>query len=179
MQVIRNLFRKNKFQEGDILYLQRQNRKTLIYLTDGRIISTYEPLKNVLTELSSDVFENINKGIVVNHAYITRDVDGYVLLSDGSGFTRRKKPLKNRMNSGSPDVREEIRRRVTRLSDQPFLLAVEDDCDGPARASSRTADGSLVESVTYECEEGYWLRIEFTACEQKVFSTGERKKQDL
>ena len=47
MQVIRNLFRKNRFQEGDIVYLQRHDRKTLICLAEGRVITTYEPLKNV------------------------------------------------------------------------------------------------------------------------------------
>lgn len=170
MQVIRNLFRKNRFQEGDIVYLQRHDRKTLICLADGRVITTYEPLKNVMTELSSDVFENINKGIVINHAFVDRDIDCFVVLTDGSGFSRRKKPLKKVESPEELSPEERLKKDIR------FLVAPGvriEKLDDPATETTRNSewkpDGNLRQTAVFEAEGG-WVQIEFTPVEKRVFS---------
>ncbi len=179
MQVIRNLFRKNRFQEGDIVYLQRHDRKTLICLADGRVITTYEPLKNVMTELSSDVFENINKGIVINHAFVDRDIDGFVVLTDGSGFSRRKKPLKKVESPEELSPEERLKKDIR------FLVApgvriekLDDPATEPTRNSEWKPDGNLRQTAVFEAEGG-WVQIEFTPVEKRVFSgrTENRRKR--
>ncbi len=166
MQVIRNLFRKNRFQEGDIVYLQRHDRKTLICLADGRVITTYEPLKNVMTELSSDVFENINKGIVINHAFVDRDIDGFVV---------RKKVESPEALSPEERLKKDIR----------FLVAPGvriEKLDDPATETTRNSewkpDGNLRQTAVFEAEGG-WVQIEFTPVEKRVFSgrTENRRKR--
>lgn len=179
MQVIRNLFRKNRFQEGDIVYLQRHDRKTLICLADGRVITTYEPLKNVMTELSSDVFENINKGIVINHAFVDRDIDGFVVLTDGSGFSRRKKPLKKVESPEELSPEERLKKDIR------FLVAPGvriEKLDDPATETTRNSewkpDGNRRQTAVFEAEGG-WVQIEFTPVEKRVFSgrTENRRKR--
>lgn len=68
-----------------------------------------------MTELSSDVFENINKGIVINHAFVDRDIDGFVVLTDGSGFSRRKKPLKKVESPEELSPEERLKRTFASL----------------------------------------------------------------
>ena len=170
MQVIRNLFRKNRFQEGDILYLQRQDRRTLIYLADGRIITTYEPLKNVMTELSSDVFESINKGIVINHAFVDRDVDGYVLLRDGSGFARRKKPLKKPEQETADSQKGKLERNLSLISG-PGIRCILADSDRqiPERSSEWTENGTFRETAVFDTPDGIRIQVEFDPSDTRVF----------
>lgn len=178
MQVIRNLFRKNRFQEGDILYLQRHERKTLIHLTDRRVITTYEPLKNVMTELSSDVFESINKGIVVNHAFVDRDVDGYVLLRDGSGFSRRKKPLKKAKSSDELTDEERFEQGIRLLASPSIRVeAMEEAASRGSKQSAWNPDGTFRASTVFEDGNGHWLEVEFSPKEQRVFSPESAWKQ--
>lgn len=86
---IYRFFSKNGFQEADIKYIVRENKKTNIYLLNGRVIETYTPLKTILPSVSQETFQNINKGIAVNTDCVAKVEDGIYLMEDGREFKGR------------------------------------------------------------------------------------------
>ena len=58
-------FQKNDLCPENILYLYRNDRKTVIHLMDGEEVALYAALHSVWSALPEDMFLNISKGIVV------------------------------------------------------------------------------------------------------------------
>ena len=177
METIRNLFRQNHFQEGDILYVQRQGRKTVICLQDGRLVSTYEPMKNVMTELSPEIFESINKGIVVNRTCIDREVDGIVFMSDGADFSRRKKPLHGSERKQNADMARQLVNCLQVMDDLPFSMRLTRDSGRNRRevVASREQDG-LHNTASYEPCPGFWMQVDFAADDSSPLESAEALK---
>ena len=82
-------FQKHMIEAEDILYVLRRNSKTVIHLNDGRFISTYVPLKTIISQLKGLHMLNINKGVYVNEAEIVSIERGRYTMTDGASFQGR------------------------------------------------------------------------------------------
>lgn len=82
---------KMRVRPKDILYFVREDRKTVVYLTDGRRVDTYIPVKYLLSALPKGAFLNITKGVVVSAAEILRIESGTYVMSDGRSFSGRRR----------------------------------------------------------------------------------------
>lgn len=183
MQSVRTLFQNNHFQEGDILYIQRMDRKTVICLRDGRQIRTYEPVKNVMTELSPEYFENINKGVVINRTCVKREVEGMIFMCDDMGFTRRKKPLPSARLS-QPRAAVEVAQCMQIMEQMPIRIKM---IHGNKRevVASREEQG-LKNVASFESSPGIWLQVDMLADDSsplespqaRQFKNGRKKVED-
>ena len=73
----------------DIMYVTIDGRKTKITRKDGSAVRTNKSLRDVFADLPGEVFQNINRGIVVSKTYIKSDEAGLIIMRDGSQFKRR------------------------------------------------------------------------------------------
>lgn len=91
---------KKGIDPSDVMYIVRNDRKTVLYMTDGRTYETYIALKNMLEALPKDLFIKINKGCVVFWEHITRIEDGRYYMKDGSVHNGRlRTPSEHSRNS--------------------------------------------------------------------------------
>lgn len=88
---IAKFFNKNKINIQDIKYIIRDDKKTNIYLSNGKVVSTFIPMKNFVVELVNSNFTNINKGILVSNNLIDHIEDTIYYLKDGKKFEGRKR----------------------------------------------------------------------------------------
>lgn len=80
---------KKKYEISDVMYITRQDRKSIVHLANGETVQTFNPIKKLIAEFPEEAFEVINKGIVVFKKYVS-SVDGNIyLMSDGVSFTGR------------------------------------------------------------------------------------------
>lgn len=84
-------FTKMNVRPKDVRYLIREGRKIAIYLTDGRRLDTYIPIKHLLSALPKGAFLNITKGVVVSVAEISKINGSIYVMSDGRSFTGRRR----------------------------------------------------------------------------------------
>ncbi len=82
---------KMQVRPKDILYFIREDRKSVIYLADGRQLDTYIPIKYLLSALPKGAFLNITKGVVVAAAEIVHIEGGVYTMSDGRRFMGRRR----------------------------------------------------------------------------------------
>ncbi len=85
----KKFFEKNRIFPHNILYILREGRQTVVYLTDGREIHTYLPLKYMRELLSPREFFSITKGVVVSAAQINNIDGGVYTMNDGKEFKGR------------------------------------------------------------------------------------------
>lgn len=106
MNDLHEWFQKNDLCPENILYLYRNDRKTVVHRMDGEEVALYAPLHSVLSALPEDMFLNISKGIVVCRSQIV-DIsnDGIYTMSDGRSFQGRRRGLSDHRR-----LRAEIRR---------------------------------------------------------------------
>ena len=62
MNDLHEWFQKNDLCPENILYLYRNDRKTVVHRMDGEEVALYAPLHSVLSALPEDMFLNISKG---------------------------------------------------------------------------------------------------------------------
>lgn len=62
--------RKNNIHISNIKYLLRQENKTCIYMTDGRVVKTFITVKDLYEILIPYDYISINKGTVVSRGQI-------------------------------------------------------------------------------------------------------------
>ena len=86
---IRNFFSKHDIRPQDIKYIIRENQKTVIYLLNGRKITTYTTVKDIYASLRKTEFLSVNKGIIVAISHILRVDKGYYIMTDGASFKGR------------------------------------------------------------------------------------------
>ncbi len=82
-------FRKNQIVPKEILYLVREEGKTVVYLTDGRSVRTFTPLKTLVDGLRGVRMLSINKGVSVNEMQIFNVDSGCYTMTDGRMFRGR------------------------------------------------------------------------------------------
>ncbi len=87
-----NFLQKNQIEPENVIYVLREDGKTVLHLLDGSTVSTQIPLKTVFTGLGEKDFFNIQKGVVVSAAQIT-DISaiGVYTMSDGRTFQGRRR----------------------------------------------------------------------------------------
>ena len=87
-----NLFRRRQFTAADIKYMVHVGQQTILYLVDGREVTTSLPLKTVKENLPADIFWSIQKGIVISARYtISIDDNGLYTMVDGREFQGRSR----------------------------------------------------------------------------------------
>ena len=85
---------KHELCAENILYLYRQDRKTIVHREDGEEFSSFAPMYTLLELLPEDEFLNITKGVAVNCSRIVNiDSNGVYTMSDGQTFQGRKRGL--------------------------------------------------------------------------------------
>jgi len=86
---IKRFITKKGISAKNILYILRDNGKTAINTTDGRIIATYFSMKNILSVLGSDDIFCINKGVAISKTKVVSIKNGIYTMSDGMSFAGR------------------------------------------------------------------------------------------
>ena len=122
MNDLHEWFQKNDLCPENILYLYRNDRKTVVHRMDGEEAALYAPLHSVLSALPEDMFLNISKGIVVCRSQIV-DIsnDGIYTMSDGRSFQGRRRGLSDHRR-----LRAEIRRVDAQL--RPMSMSLLEKC---------------------------------------------------
>ena len=91
---VNNFFKTNNINVKNIKYVVHQNKKTTIYLIEGKNIETWIPMKDIYINLPQPDFLNIQKGILVNsNQIINISSDGIYTMTDGRTFQGRKRGL--------------------------------------------------------------------------------------
>lgn len=89
---LERIYRRDKFQKGDVKYITHTQQRTFFFLEDGRKIMTTMPLKSVAACLSEDEFWSIQKGVLVSKYHIAEINDsGLYTMSDGQIFQGRSR----------------------------------------------------------------------------------------
>ena len=70
MSDLNRWMQKHNLCPENILYLYRNDRKTVLHRMDGGEDALYAPMHGVLSVLPEDQFLNISKGIAVNRSQI-------------------------------------------------------------------------------------------------------------
>ena len=83
MNDLHEWFQKNDLCPENILYLYRNDRKTVIHRMDGEEVALYAPLHSVWSALPEDMFLNISKGIVVCRSQIVDISNDGIYLEKG------------------------------------------------------------------------------------------------
>lgn len=82
-------FRRKDILTSQILYIIREEQKTVIHMLDGRTVSTYITLKDLHANLPESEFIRVNKSYVLPIAQIAEINDGIYLMTDGRTFSGR------------------------------------------------------------------------------------------
>lgn len=94
MSDLNRWMQKHNLCPENILYLYRNDRKTVVHRMDGVEAALYAPMHGVLSVLPEDQFLNISKGIAVNRSQIVNiGNDGVYTMSDGRTFQGRKRDM--------------------------------------------------------------------------------------
>lgn len=95
-----SFFEKKRLPIADVMYMTRADRQTVLHLKDGTTLSTYIPMKQLVSEAAEGSFVVVNKGIALAPGFITKSEKNTYTMVDGSTFTRRVHQKK----SDSPEV---------------------------------------------------------------------------
>ena len=80
---IMKFLRKNNIHISNIKYLLRQENKTCIYMTDGRVVKTFITVKDLYEILIPYDYISINKGTVVSRGQIDHIENCTYHMKDG------------------------------------------------------------------------------------------------
>ncbi len=80
---------KKGIRVSDVMYITRDGRKTVITLSDGSTVETFNPIKSIIETCPNDTFECINKGIVISPQYVVDVKHNEYQMTDGTTFTGR------------------------------------------------------------------------------------------
>lgn len=113
----------------DIKYIVRENKKTNIYLTDGRVLETYNTVKAFLEVLPAKEFALINKGIVVAKRRIRSINQLMYTMDDGMEFMGRVRESGGHVKNRAEFNTSLKSKGVTRQKDMDFMssFAILDD----------------------------------------------------
>lgn len=97
-QRVTNLFRRHQITPADVKYMIHSQQRTVLYLIDGREVTSSLPLKVIKANLSDKEFWSIQKGIVVAVRHtISIDYDCVYTMVDGRQFKgRSRNPAEHR-----------------------------------------------------------------------------------
>ena len=94
MRDIARFFARNQIQPEQLIYLTRENQRTVLYLLDGHVVTTSIPQKDIRAWLGEEDFINISKGITVRKDQIV-DISaaGVYTMTDGRRFNGRQRHM--------------------------------------------------------------------------------------
>lgn len=97
----------------DIIYIDREGRRTAVHLISGKVIHTYMSLKDIKSRIPEDGFLHINKGTIVSKRHIVSIDHGAYTMVDGVTLAGRvrtpgehnsnKEMLKNTRRASTKD----------------------------------------------------------------------------
>ena len=87
--------RRRQLDPDDILYMISRDRKSHIYLADGKVCSTNASIRQIAQQLDPAVFETINKGVLISLAHLS-SVDGLDYRMDDGRVLRARIKTSNR-----------------------------------------------------------------------------------
>lgn len=93
--------RAEKIMYRDIMYIQREGKNSVFFLTNGRKVRVRKSLSNVEVELDSEDFVYVDRGTVVNIQYIMKIKGQEVTVKNGEVLFASRKKI------------EEVRKRIT------------------------------------------------------------------
>ena len=94
-ETVLHFLQKNRITASNINYIIREEKRTRIYLLDGRVIPCFHTVKSFMELLPADEFCLINKGMLLAKKQIMHiDRTTYTML-DGRVFEGRKRGLRN------------------------------------------------------------------------------------
>jgi len=99
--VIETLSRFEKIPYKNIVYIQRQGKNSIFYLTDDTSTRIRKSLAQLYDELDQEDFAYIDRGTIVNLAHILMIADGEVKMSNGEylySSQTKIEEIKNKMN---------------------------------------------------------------------------------
>ena len=130
-QKIMKFFKKHNIHINDIKYLLRQDNKTCIYMTDGRVVRTFITVKDLYEILIPYDYLSINKGTVVSRTQIDyienctyHMLDGVCLEGRKRGAASHKLLNKSLHQDLAKTLSPNIRTRFTVLDDMPVAFCV-------------------------------------------------------
>lgn len=86
---IEKFFKKHDITPDDIKYIIREDGKTSIYIIGGRVVSTYNTIKEIRENLPADEFLYPNKGVVLAASQVVDVGGGEYRMADGRSFKYR------------------------------------------------------------------------------------------
>ena len=98
MRDIARFFARYQIDPDDLLYLTREEQRTALHLTNGSVVTTSIPQKEIRAWLDSEMFINICKGVTVRKDQIV-DISrsGVYTMTDGRTFQGRQRHLTEHM----------------------------------------------------------------------------------
>ncbi len=86
---IEKFFKKHDITPDDIKYIIREDGKTAIYIIGGRVVSTYNTIKEIRDNLPQDEFLYPNKGVILAASQVVDVGGGEYRMADGRSFKYR------------------------------------------------------------------------------------------
>lgn len=128
---IMKFLRKNNIHISNIKYLLRQENKTCIYMTDGRVVKTFITVKDLYEILIPYDYISINKGTVVSRGQIDHIENCTYHMKDGVRLEGRKRGAathkflnKSLHQDPAKTLSPNIRTRFSVLDDMPIAFCV-------------------------------------------------------
>ena len=177
---------RHRLRARDILYLCRENGRTVLHLEGGMTLETFHPVKELAEALPPDRFASVNKGTLVRRDAIAHEDGGILLLTDGTVLTVRRTDKATPVYETRETLTLRIDRRYGILFDHPtphllFALPLFDGEEGAvlrwrnsaaegldpdplfAVAAAVLADGAphtTDDFYLYSPEDGYCLAVQ-------------------
>lgn len=85
---------KHRIHASDIMYVQRDGKKSVMHMKDGRTVQTFHPLKNIVDALPPETLVTINKGIAIAPGHTASVEENVYTMSDGTVFNGRLHALR-------------------------------------------------------------------------------------
>lgn len=121
--------RRNSVNAANVLYMLREEGKTVVVLADGDRRDTYIPLKALVEEFPENAFQLVNKGVALSSRRIVNISGRSFTMSDGTQFEGRLRGniLTSPQSVVAPQVvneRRGISSRFSVMDDMPMGFIV-------------------------------------------------------
>ena len=94
MADLKTYFKKHNIRSADVMYIYRNDKKTVIHLCDGNEYPSFIPIHEIRSFLPDGDFIDIAKGVLVRRDKIVHIADdGVYTMTDGRSFQGRRRNL--------------------------------------------------------------------------------------
>ena len=85
---------EHRIEQSEIIYFEKILRKLYIYLNDGRVLTTWKPIKEIEAQLSMDCFSKVHSGCMVNLKYVNGYEGCEIQLDNGKRLKASRDGMK-------------------------------------------------------------------------------------